>query len=506
MCARLKRNHEAYDEAKTYTQPFWKTLVRNVGLQSTLVEETFELLAHEGFKYTARVQKQITRCFKHIGSTLLCERGFKWLRDASKDSSSNMTSELTLWETPTRRNLLGKHDFNEVKPDQCVDVSGHMITKSLFGPRYKNSSDTFHTLPGRGAPAWPSKKAEDLPTCGGMTDCMEWSYSEDKMAEGGASWRTQLIGTGTFIRKKTSKDMYFVLGSCGMMLYMIPARRLKIGKTFLWSPRLDASVSSLIAEPILRLDDWRVTPTEVVSPAALFHLNGRKPLDALPDWPAQVMGDETTILKWSAQAAFKGLGKQALLKLDKEEVGSVTTETTLGQILFIMIKRVLDISDAKAADILSTRCRRADNDGTVDLLQSQTVEDVLSNDNSKKDVATILKAMDDDDEALGDIASVVKAIRCSCAPPAAKKANVVKRKWPDGDAVEFSDLLSLQPPKAKLWYDSTAARYQNLYGKSSCSRALNLWGQLGAAKEVTRWAWTLASLQDGLLCHVDGLF
>lgn len=339
--AAVKRLSAAWKEAKTKTTVFWKGFVPNMSLDWVVVQETFELFESSGWIYTERCDEQVRRLFNHMMSSILCERGFKWARDAGRDNANEMISELSLWEAPTRRGVLKAHDFKEVTPPPASSarLQQEKIRASFFKPLFKKSSDTYKDLPGRGATKWKSAKPEDLPHFGGRTDYLALAYERGEMAKGPQCWRAVLMVAGMIVYKAAAPEKKFlVLGTCGpMVVYLWPVTsRAVTPKIAAYEPLPDGNIEH---EVVHSLAQWMVVPTEAMSPAELYIKNGHKELPNVPTWPMVVTGRCTTLLKASAQECFKGLGKAALLKLDREEVNAVTTETSKGQILLAMLKK-----------------------------------------------------------------------------------------------------------------------------------------------------------------------
>ena len=84
--------------------------------------------------------------------------------------------------------------------------------------------------------------------------------------------------------------------------------------------------------------EWRQF-IQAGSPARLFILNGRKHVVPLPSTGLVQTGRPCSLLEQSAKKAFEGILKPGLLKLDREEVMAVTTETTVAAIRHVMIKK-----------------------------------------------------------------------------------------------------------------------------------------------------------------------
>ena len=228
-----------------------------------------------------------------------------------------------------------------------------------------------------------------------------------------------------------------------------------------------------------------------MSPAHCYILNNRRPLAKLPKFPCLATGPPTTLLRAAADNAFPGLHKAALIKLDKEEIGAVTVETKIGDILLVMIMKVLGLSREKAADKLAVRCLRVASCERRDMIDSEAFHEIVD---EKKEVEALANALDNAETLANECCETVKQVRMESAKKAAKKPKIAEKTWPADHEITLPKLQSLQPPLAVLWYDPRLCRYQVFYGGSSISRATKLWGQSRAAKACTQWAWTMHGL------------
>ena len=506
--ARMRTIVKGFDKAKKSTHPMWQGVVKQSGLSWLINQESFELFQEEDFKLGPRSTKQIRRLFTHMMSSLLSERGFKWMRDSQRDNNNAAVGEMTLWECPSRRKVLEDHGFQDIPTNHIRDVGHQSVDKSFFGPPiFSKNSDSFKDIPGRGKAPWHSAKPEDIFHAGVMTDYLWWSMENGKMDKVNNSWRTSCVQHGTLLhRADTSDAKFFVVGKALNMMYLWPAVMEKIGKSDFWS-YADGGIDLLKPSVVLDFDDWEVTPTTCVSPAHIFILNGRKTMEELPILPVVRSGDPTSLLRAAALSAFAGMPKATILKLDKEEVEAIGEETKLGDILMAMIMKVLDVSRAKAADILAQRCIRVSSDERREMVGSEAFSEIVD---EKKEVADIAKALDSAELQADECAEAVRAERQAAAKKkCAKKAKLAEKVWPKDNDFSLPRLQSVQPPGASLWYDPSMKRYQIFLAGSSLSRATRLHGQVFAAKECTRWAWTMHQLlQDdgGCDCPIKGLF
>ena len=419
------------------------------------------------------------------------------MRECQRDNNNAMVGEFTLWECPTRRAVLEQHEFVEIDATHIRDTHSSSIAKTIFGPpKFRKSTMDFKDIPGRGKAQWHSPKPETMFHVGVMTDFILWSHENDCIAKAAASWRTVCVQVGSvLIRTARPEEKYFVLSQALNMMYLWPAVQHQVGKSWFYK-HAEGGIENLRPECILSLDDWSVMSTRCVSPAHVFILNNRKPVDSLP-FPALVTAAEpVSLLKFAAQCAFKGLNKAHLLKLDRDEVEAVAYETNLGDISMCMIMKVLDLSREAAADILALRCIRVSADERRELIQSEAFDDIV---HEKREVEAAEKALDAVEQQADECCETVLEVRKAAlaAPAKANKAKVAEKVWPAGISATLPRLQACQPPGATLWYDARLKRYQVFIGGSSISRATRLWGTQEAAKQCTRWAWTMYGLLHG---------
>eukprot|EP00971_Amphidinium_carterae_P080386 1590741-Amphidinium_carterae.1 len=107
------------------------------------------------------------------------------------------------------------------------------------------------------------------------------------------------------------------------------------------------SANVLWHEPVLKLSDWECMPSSLASPLELYIMNNNHEIPKLPGLPVVPHGDPVPLLQWCAKTAFKGLSKQLLKRLDSDEIGALSGETELGDILFVLIQAVLDVGESE---------------------------------------------------------------------------------------------------------------------------------------------------------------
>lgn len=505
---RIKRLVDVLPAVRALTAQFWTGLLRNSALDWTLTSETFELISAEAFEYTDRVAKQITRFWNHFMSSILTERNFKWARDAERDNATKKISSLTLWEAASRRKVLDSHDFKEISVEhesRLCDGEVQPISDKFHHPAFKNSSDSFKDLPGRGQPKWRSPKAQNIHESGGAVDLLDLVSQRGAIDDASKSWKSMVVSPGDVIYPiGKSHEMLFCLGKSGNVLYLWPltVRKIKSGTVFDFQP---GDISMLRREVVLDLALWRAQPVKAASPAHLFLLNGRKHVVPLPSTGLMLSKKHCTLLEKCARNAFKGFHRAMLLKLDREEVEAVTTETTTAAIRLAMVMKVLRVDAEEAALILKGLLYQAEKAEMKELVESEAFADVLT-DSRKEEVKQLSRDLEcgDEDGDLSELAALLKPLLAKCAPPPKKKAK--PPVWPADGELTGDMLHALQPPGAVAWYDPVGQRYQVFFENVSCSRAVRLHSSIGAAREVTQWSWTLHMMMHEDCPVPDGLF
>ena len=506
----FKQTWQAWKVAQQSKQPFWKRLVKSCTLQWTICSDTWELLEQEGWQYSGKVKTQVERMWLHNMSTITVERAFRECRDHERENPNKEQSPVSLWRKPTMDGVLGtKHKFKEVDGSSIPhhEVGHEHLPKAFFAPLFRKSSDSFKALPGRGKPDWATMRPVDIPFLGANTDMLRWAFTNDMMDKGPASWKSCLASPGTLLQKAGSSKAWFSLGYVGPLVYMWPAVSVKVGKSTCWCFKHDGSITDMMYEPILDLSLWKVLPVELKSPAGLFILNNRKPLESMPQLPAVQTGSAMPLLKWAAKSAFKGLSKFMLRKLDKEEIQALTDETDLGDMLLAMIKKVLCITDKDAALVLRCRCLTADSSERYEMLASGEAEDILDNPGKKdfEDMAKNEEKIEEQDKAICKaIRRVSEASRSSSGPP--RKRQKVQKTWPKGGhEVSLAFAETLCPPGAKIWADNRHRRFRVYLDHASCSKSWGKFGYKEAMRLCLQWAWHVHYMWTGEVCSVDGL-
>lgn len=426
-------------------------------------------------------------------------------------NSSRAQSAVSLWRHPCRDEVLTKvHDFAEVSADEIPHkyVEKQPLPPTFFQPIFSRSSCDFKDLPARGASSWHGERAPELPVVGAMTDFLLALYDSGRLDHAPSAWKCCLMTPGLLVRKVGARALtFFSLGHVGSVVYLSPAECKVIGKVRYWQLRI-GSPADLLAEPILSFSDWEVVPHSTKSPLAIFIANRAKPFDTLPALPVAESGEApVSLLHWSAKQGFRGLTKAMLLKVDKEEVGCLCGETSIGDILLALVKAVLNIEDAAAAAILRQRCFSNDTLERAEALASEQAQEVLES-NDKKECQDALRAEDKASDVQKEIAQTVRRIaqeRRSSAP-AAKKAKRQVRRWPArGVAISMGEAQGLCPPGARLYPDRCNGRYTCFFHEGSLSRSWRKYGESESFRMVVLWAWTMHAELTGEEIAVEGL-
>ena len=309
------------------------------------------------------------------------------------------------------------------------------------------------------------------------------------------------------MRKRGAGTLSYCVHTSTCGCYFLPAVQSIVGKTSFYTIDLD-NIDDMKFEPILDVTDWEVQDYELLSPLAVFLSNGCRHVDALPNLPARPSGTPRSLLSWGATVAWKGLNKQQLLRLDKDEVRAVQEEQELGDILFAMIRKVLDCSDEEALDILKARCLTPNLEEKLEILNSEAVDDIMDRDGKKA-----VKEMSNQAEMEEQVEkNLLKTIRTkseklrNVSEPSKKKRKGSTKEWPGDADVTLTIAQDLLPPKAKIWSDTFCARWQVFLGKSSHSRSWSKYGLKPSLRLCVQWAWELHKAATGEECPIKGLF
>ena len=502
----MKETAEAWEEANKRTQPFWKRLVRRSPMAWVLNQDTFEIFRQEKYEYSARCKEQNERMWDHNMTTLQLERGFQHLRDHSRDQPSKQQCATALWLHPVRDGVLSQvHKFKEVSADKVPHNgnSGELLPPKFFEPHFNRSSFDFKDLPGKGVSSWMSMKAADIPVEGACIDFMRWCKVHGKMEEAPGAWKGCLATPGTLMRKVgVNQPLLWSLGAQGPLVYFWPAKAIRIGKTdyYEFAPGTEKTIHH---EPILDLKAWKVVPTKVASPAAIFVANQHKPFAKMPGLACAHTGEpEMGLLEWVARTGFKKMNRAMLLRLDKAEVGAVDGETGMGEILLAMICKVLNCEAEEAAVILRGRCFGPDHMGMDEALQSEAAAEVMDT-REKKECEQILNSKSDSD-VQDEIAKTIRKVFAETKKPAVKKAKAKARPWPkEGVTVEVAQAHS--PPGGRLYVDRTNDRFTMFLFEGSLSRSWRKYGINESLRLVVAWGWTTYSQFTGQPVMVEGL-
>eukprot|EP00971_Amphidinium_carterae_P351637 6492205-Amphidinium_carterae.1 len=501
--------YTAYAEAEAVGGKFWSKLLEMTNLHWVVNKELYLLLEETNWEWSKKLELHLTRMWSNMGSTLVTERAFQSIRDHEKFSSKRELSACSLWRKPSVDKVLGgRHAYAEV--DSTViphhEVADLSLPYTFFQPALKSSSDTFADLPGRGQPDWERMSAAQIPQLGSNTNFLLYAHKQGVMHEASACWRSSLASPGMLMRSQSKNVWAFCIHSSWCTVYFWPARKTRVGKVTCFE--MDCENQNVLwHEPVLRLGDWECMPTTVASPMELYIMNDHRETQKLPGLPVVQQGEPEPLLKWCARNAFKGVSKQLLKRLDSDEIGALSGESDLGDMIFVLIQAVLEISDADVLDIMRRRCLTPHFLERHEILASAEIEDITDQDGVKEARAiqnreNILE--EGEQEVMKTIRRRLEHIK-SGAPPT-KRSKSSKRSWPADHDLTVSKAQDLLPPNAKLWADQRCSRFQVFFNGGSCSRSWQKWGYATALKQIVQWTWQKHTEISGQACTVEGLF
>eukprot|EP00971_Amphidinium_carterae_P046584 917635-Amphidinium_carterae.1 len=379
--SRLKRLELAWTSVKENKQGFWQKIQTRTSLHWVVNCELFELLLEDGWLWTERLTCHVRRMFANMGSTIVTERAFQCMWDHERYSSRRELSACSLWRKPVTDGLLSRrHTYREVDPSIVShdELVGQDLPKTFFRPSFKDSSDSFADLPGKGKTSdWEKLAAPQMAELGTNTDFMLGCYENDEMSRASACWKSSLLQAGMVVRKKVREKWAFCVHSSLCIAYFWEAEMERVGKVKCWKL---AKISNEVfwGEPVLDVEEWEVMQTSVRSPLELQIMNRFTAQPQLPVLPVVEQGPPHTLLTWAARSAFRGCTKAYLKRLDAEEIGSISNETELGDIVFVMMQSVLKLDDAAIIELMKKRCLTPNLDEREQILASEEAEEAMS--------------------------------------------------------------------------------------------------------------------------------
>eukprot|EP00971_Amphidinium_carterae_P099124 1960123-Amphidinium_carterae.1 len=183
-------------------------------------------------------------------------------------------------------------------------------------------------------------------------------------------------------------------------------------------------------------------------------------------------GEPEGLLTWSARSAFKGSNKAFLKKLDAEEIGSISTETDLGDIVFVMMQSVLTLGDSEIVELMKKRCLTPHLDEREQILSSEEAEEAMTTDGKeelKRMKLQVEIAEESEKEVLKTIRKRIEMQKSG--GPASKKLKSTDVVWPSQHDLTLGKAEKCLPPNAKLWADNRCNRFQVFLLGGSCSRS-----------------------------------
>ena len=279
-------------------------------------------------------------------------------------------------------------------------------------------------------------------------DTVFMQYCDKHKVFGKASdtWRSGLVPAGLVVQH-AGQD-FFSLGPWFEVVILLSAVVEKIGTTTLWKMKPGAQLQFV---PVMDFADWKAYHCEWCCPLSMCLDNKKTAPDVFPLCTFKQLGacKPRPFLVYAAQEAFWSLPRASLVRLAAVEY-KMPDPGNEPALVFRLIKRILDCSDADAVSILQSRGQRLYNSFLsehLELLQSDGADELLAGGNAQpvKDAQQEAEKQSDLAEAmLTFVAAKMKSVKTHKSKFTGSKTEV-----PEQDFTE-TYILPLMPDRCRL--------------------------------------------------------
>jgi len=378
----------------------------------------------------------------------------------------------------------------------------HPVTALMSDPRIKEITKKGS----KGDPApkypkfWPPHKFHKVAEDQKLSVLME---KDQTWGEIGRIWRSVFAPRGLIVRTTKVPGRYFMsLGCEDEVLCLFPFERQLFGGTgvslaFFVPDTKVKKMSDLLFLPILDFKDWRVQPTQRVSPAHMFLLNKRRLLERWPSSNILAKGGETMVPKHAALSGFfhlkGGYVKKLAAQEKNEEFPDATTEE---EILLRGIELFGPLSREAACDVLEARVGALRNAGSCEFEQESilghpSAQEYISA-SDKNEVSQFRIDVQDKDSHCEALLRKVGRVRRGEAKDGGTVASgpTERSAFPSADEFTEAEAAGFFPAKSLVYKDTDYGRWRVWYGPTlpGCARwsVSSSWGASGKDSRCLR--------------------
>lgn len=504
------------------------------------VEQLSGILEKTGGEVTPQVREWARGAYTGVASAQIVEDGFNRMklpvkqgrnRRVARERRHGMLLSAEL-ENTVRKYTPLDYESSVVPKGQCLPEDAYKSRKAqcsidmdgLAGP----SAQTSWYSPG--ASGWPQRFA-DL----AILETLEARFGDLHRCD--STWRSCLLDGGTaLVRRRGENTWFFTMGTLPSGLAGIgwPAEEVEVfalvsrsaaasssassstpalAATMCFRPRRDVRIVHLLVAT--DLEEFEARSLLVQSPLAQ-KCNTGTPRASCPLPLTIQAGEPKPLLQHAAEHAFHKIPKASLLLIAEELQAGVTSDASLFDVLFALVKQVLECDDMRALAILKRRLR-APSEGVTDILGGDGLDEVVE----KADRSQFKKQVKDEEQQKAAAERFRKDLQVGLTKAAKTKegkkyAQAEKTRLKKVPRQQFVPsklgreyLVALAPPGAKFWRSEGGTWQVHLRPHARLSRSWQKYGEAEAARLILRGCWeqhlSAAGLDDSH-CPVQGLF
>lgn len=499
-----------------------------------IVVKIFRMAAAQGFEASDDLVSQVSSMFRTFGQSNIIELAVNSSRRAERASYTKRMADLRRWETLVSSSVSdgwfryeqSKNWESEIVPRGLFNDKVH---PAFFGSKVAEASMSFAPIVSSSPkPSWhsPAPKGE-IQFAADLALCRKCQRS-DMWHRAPKVWLGCLLPDGNFmVRRKRSSGCpgpwFISLGDAGVSGKIgWPVKTITFNNVTHFIPDPDAGPKDLIWIFIMDLGEWEAAELDWLSPLGLAS-SFRRRVELREGMLARMVGAPDSLLKCAAKRAFFRLPRTALLQVAREAHCSVESSLPLFEILFTMVKEVLDAGDDEVLRILEARLEERDFAQLEEWLASDGM-DWLGKDDQKEVADEVKKGAfgmaatnstkAEIKEALLNKRQSIKASAKKAPKPGRGGSSAPPPKrypqaFPDLAAVKVTDALvqGLLPIGYRIFGDTYNRRWEMScrVGKSRRSRSWQLYGVEQSAQMLVAHAWWSHQQMTGEACPMAGI-
>ena len=527
--AELRSKHGRYLQAKALGHPHMKRLVAASMFETVPCQQLVTMLQQANWTLTPAIIEHCSNTSKRFVTSQLCEDGFNRCKRQVTQAANHEMSNSRVFHTLLKTSVIQQvHNYKAPDTTSYTVPRGVCLGDHMFQGLEKDVWLRLREIRGHGEPKWYSPGGNNWWDHVVHDALLAYATQAKLLMRLGETWKCCLLQNNCLVVKNIrSKVWHFVVGQASAEgFFGWPAKMSQLdeagGACFVPATgEVDFEFLFVIDE-----NQWEGYFVEWLSPLSQRH-KGHQQSVALRAHTCEP-GPARPILHVAASRAFYSLPRTTLTRLASDLKVAVPPSASMFDLVFVLVKHVLAITDEQVCEILRLRTLRARGEDICakQLHDSGECDEILDRDD-RADLHAARNASDGKAAEITTFSSQLKekrkAVKAASGDPKTKPSSSGRRKQSSSKKVHVPRVFPMSadditqpaaklllPPNSFIWRSLRSCAWMGRYPPfGSHVRSWFQHGHSEALRQVLQCVWDdylLDNEQSRADCPIEGLF